>query len=92
MWHSHVALIHKELTVNELLIFYEILVTHTKSFDKIRDLLVILNHPEMIYIIRIILKDAINVGKVLGIQVSGTQKVLSIDQYFSTAIYNIHPK
>ena len=39
------SLLHKELIGYELLLWYDIHVTHTKFFDKLRNLLVLMNSP-----------------------------------------------
>ena len=55
------SLLHKVLISDELLWWYEIRVKHTKFLDKFRNILVLLNLPNMESGIRSTLKDAIDV-------------------------------
>ena len=67
----------------------DILVTHTKPLNKIRNLLVIMSCLDMESSIISILKDASDIAKVLEIKGSGTLKMLIIYQDCSTSICGI---
>ena len=55
------AILHKGLIGDDLLLFYDVYVTHTHILDKLRNLLLILNFPKTESEIRIISKDAIDI-------------------------------
>ena len=61
-------ILHQVLIGNELLGLYDINVTHMKFLGKLRNLLVLLNRLKKKSRIIIILKDASDVSKVLGIK------------------------
>ena len=75
----------------ELLLWYDIHVTHTKFLDKLRNLLVILNIPQTESGFRNIIKDMSDLPKVLRLEGPHTLKALSIYQDFCIEICNFLP-
>ena len=85
------SLLYKRLICYELLLGYDIHVTHTIFFIKLCDLLVLLNIPMTESGAKSILKDASYVPNVLRLEGPGTLKALSIYQDCCTAIHNVLP-
>ena len=65
--------------------------SHTHFFDKLHDLIVLMNKPNMESIIRSTLKYGIDVAGLLCIKGSRTLKILSIYHYLSAEIFIILP-
>ena len=77
-------LLQKVLIVDEILGLYEIHVTQINFLGNLRNLLVLMNFPNIKLRIGSILKYSSDVSKVIRIKVFVNIKVLSIYQYFST--------
>ena len=84
-------LLYKGLIVYELLWWYDIHVTHKKFFDKLCNLLVLLNFLNTESVFWIILKYSSDVPYVLRLEVPGTLCSLRIYQYCSVEICNVLP-
>ena len=96
LWIHKVAVFTCSLLYNiiigyDILLWYDIHVTHTKFLDKLCIFIVILNTPQTESGVRSILKDVSYVPLVLRLEGPGTLKAFSIHQYCSTAIFNVLP-
>ena len=83
------SLLYKLLTRYEILLWYDINVTHTKFLDKTRKLLVLMYIPQTEYGVITILKYASDVTYVIRLEGPGTLNALILYQYFCTAICNV---
>ena len=78
-----------EILGDDHIYIYTIQVRHTKIINKLCSLLVNLNHPKAESRVIIILRDAINIPKVMRPEGPGDLKSHIFNQYFITVIYNI---
>ena len=85
------SFLHKEPIGYEILVLYDIHVTHTNLQDEIFNLPVPLNKPKKKYGDIIIFKDAINIPELFILEGSSTIKALRIYQDYSTEIFNVIP-
>ena len=82
----------KGIISDELLWLYDIKSTYMKFLDKLLGLLVLINNIKAKYVVRSILRYKIDKTRMLRFKVSVTLKSFSINQCFSTSIYNILPQ
>ena len=85
------SLLYKRLMGYDILLWYDIHVTHSKFLDKLCNLLVLLIIPQTESGVRSILKDARDATYVIRLEGPGTLKALSIYQYCCTIICNVLP-
>ena len=85
------SLLYKGLISYDILLWYDICVTHTKFLDKIRNLLVLLNIPKTEYGVKFVLRDASEVPYAIMTKGPGTIKALRIYQDCCTDICNVLP-
>ena len=80
------SIFHKGPISDYILWLYEIQFTYMKVIDKVKNILVLLNHPNAKSGISGNLNNVIDTAKVLKFVKPGTIKALSISKYFSIAI------
>ena len=84
-------ILHKGIIYDDIFRLYDIHNKQQYVYDKLCNLLVLMNIPKAKYRIRSILRYTSDVAKVLIIKCWVTLKVLSIYQYFIKEIYIIYP-
>ena len=74
---------------DELIWLYEIKYTYMKFLDKLLGTLVIMNQIKEKYVVRSILRNMIDISKILRFEFPVTLKEFCINKYCRTSIWNI---